>query len=533
MMSEFVFRTEELMPAQVTDFYVESENEQIIIDKLKAPSPVLLVGSRGVGKSFLFKMGEIQMRNEFSKKRVLPVSLTFRKASLLKTSNQDQFQSWMISRICSEVLRSIRKIGLLSPLSSGLSLLAGESSPESSRVDDIAKEFEESWKTPGKSVDTGKVPNLDDFINAVEDLCEALSIARIVLFIDEAAHVFLPQQQREFFTLFRDLRSPYITCNAAVYPGVTIYGDTFEPIHDAVKLTLSRSTNDADYIANMKEMVMRQVQGSSLATTLSKNGANFTLLAYAASGNPRYLLTSVSMAEKMDSKAVSQVFREYYREKLWAEHSKLAERYPRYKDFIDWGRDFLETTVIPELKRKNDEYLQNGKGKGTTLYFWIHNGAPHEVKEAMRILEYSGLVYEEATGIRATRSEIGTRYVVNIGCLLAAEANPVAVGLNIIKNSDIRRMSEYGANHPAYTSIQGKIAGTETDALKEQLSRNVDLLELTEWQKQKMHEININTIGDLLAASEDDLKRAKYIADVRARTIKNAGIAAVCEYLLG
>lgn len=52
------------------------------------------------------------------------------------------------------------------------------------------------------------IPNLDGFLNLVQDLCEELNIARVVLFIDEAAHVFLPQQQREFFTLFRDLRSP-------------------------------------------------------------------------------------------------------------------------------------------------------------------------------------------------------------------------------------------------------------------------------------------------------------------------------------
>ena len=42
-----------------------------------------------------------------------------------------------------------------------------------------------------------------------------------------------------------------------------------------------------------------------------------------------------------------------------------------------------------------------------------------------------------------------------------------------------------------------------------------------------------STIGDLISAPEEKLKQAKYIADVRARTIKNAGIAAVCEYLLG
>lgn len=83
-MDEFVFRTEELTNRQVLELGVLSDFEKGIIDKLKAPSPVLLVGSRGVGKSFLFKMAEIQMLNEFEKEKVLPVSLTFRKASLLK-----------------------------------------------------------------------------------------------------------------------------------------------------------------------------------------------------------------------------------------------------------------------------------------------------------------------------------------------------------------------------------------------------------------------------------------------------------------
>lgn len=532
-MSELIFRTEELTNKQIEELYVATEYEQGIIDKLKAPSPVLLVGSRGVGKSFLFKMCEIQMLQDFSQKKVLPVFLTFRKASLLKTSNPEQFQNWMLSRICSEVLRALKKTGKLSPISSGLSLLAGEGSTESSKIDDIAKAFEESWKTPGELIDVNEIPTLDDFLNTIEDLCSELDISRIVLFIDEAAHVFLPQQQREFFTLFRDLRSPYIKCNAAVYPGVTVYGETFEPVHDAVKISLVRDVNDPNYVSIMKQMVLKQIHDSNIATNLSKHGENFTLLAYASSGNPRYLLTSVSMAERMDSNSVNKVFRDYYREKLWAEHTKLAERYPGYKDFIAWGRDYLETTVLPELKKKNDDFIENGNGKGTTAYFWIHNNAPHEVKEALRILEYSGLIYEDAAGIRATRSGIGTRYMVNLGCLLAVESTPTATGMKTIKASDIRRMSEYGANYPAYQNIQGKIVGTETDVLQEQLGKTIDLLELTEWQKQKMHEISINTIGELVSAPEEKLKQAKYIADVRARTIKNAGIAAVCEYLLG
>lgn len=532
-MSEFIFRTEELTNSQISELFVSSDYEQEIIDKLKAPSPVLLIGSRGVGKSFLFKVSEIQLIQEFQHKRIMPIALTFRKASLIRTSSPEQFQYWMLARICSELLRALKKTGLISTINNGLNLLAGNYESDTSKIDTVINDFEESWKTPNQPIDIDCIPTLDDFLNTIQDLCELLEIKRFVLFIDEAAHVFLPHQQREFFTLFRDLRSPYIKCNAAIYPGVTVYGDSFEPIHDAVIINLTRNINDSNYVSTMKEMVLKQVQDSSLATKLSKYGANFSLLAYASSGNPRHLLNSVALAENMDSRSVNNAFREYYREKLWAEHTKLSERYPGYKGFIDWGRDFLETLVVPELKSKNDDFLTNGTGKGTTLFFWVHKNAPFEVKESLRILEYSGLVYEEASGIRATRSEVGTRYMVNIGCLLAMESTPSATGLNIVNESDIRRMNEYGANQPIYSSIQGYVAENDTDVLKEQLDKNIDLLDLTEWQKQKLHDLSLDTIGQLIDASESQLKQAKYIADVRARTIKNAAIAAVCEYLLG
>ena len=203
-MNEFIFRTEELTNRQIADWYVSSEYEQSIIEKLKAPSPVLLVGSRGVGKSFLFKMSEIQMLEEFEEKKVLPVLLTFRKASLVKSGNDFQFQYWMLGRICSEVLRALKKMGRLSSISRGLNFLAGEDDVTPNRIDEIVKQFENSWKNPGIKIDADNIPNLDDFLNTIEDLCWELDIERIVLFIDEAAHVFYPQQQREFFTLFRD-----------------------------------------------------------------------------------------------------------------------------------------------------------------------------------------------------------------------------------------------------------------------------------------------------------------------------------------
>lgn len=68
----------------------------------------------------------------------------------------------------------------------------------------------------------------------------------------------------------------------------------------------------------------------------------------------------------MDSNSINDVFCEYYREDLWAEHTKLGERYSGYQRFIDWGRDFIKTKVIPEIKKMMDFYK---KKRESELHF--------------------------------------------------------------------------------------------------------------------------------------------------------------------
>lgn len=55
-MNNFVIRTEELEDSQLKELYVETENDNDILNRLKSQSPVLLVGSRGMGKSFLLRL---------------------------------------------------------------------------------------------------------------------------------------------------------------------------------------------------------------------------------------------------------------------------------------------------------------------------------------------------------------------------------------------------------------------------------------------------------------------------------------------
>lgn len=537
-MNDLVFRTEELTKEQIKSYYVPSTNDREIVEYLKSKTPVILVGSRGIGKTFLMKIAEQELLDNYDIQKVLPVFLTFRSASLLQTKNPLQFQTWMLAKICSVVSRALRLQGRIIGISTSLSRLTGDdyaSVNRETKIEKISREFEESYKKPNIEINIKPIPSVDDLLDTIQDLCEECDISRIVVFIDEAAHVLYPEQQRQFFTLFRELRSPFLTCNAAVYPGVTSYGSTFQPTHDAKIISVNRNVIDADFVNQMKEIVLRQIIDSHERTLLLQNGGLFALLSYASSGNPRTLLKTVSLAPKMNSKAVNNIFREFYKTSIWSDHSNLAGNYPSYAALIDWGRNFIEKTVLPEIKAKNDDYLV--KGRPRSFYFWIDRDVPQVVKEALRVLEYTGIIYENATGIRATRDGIGTRYMVNIGCLLSLESSPASSGLNIVKRATVKRMTEFSANHPIFNKLLEQSPNftelTSMTTLSEQLKKDISSLDLTEWQLGTLRSLSINTIGTLLETPESILMKARYVAEKRARTIKNAAYAAVFEYLLG
>jgi hypothetical protein len=152
-------------------------------------------------------------------------------------------------------------------------------------------------------------------------------------------------------------------------------------------------------------------------------------------------------------------------------------------------------------------------------------------------LAYTGIVSEHASGIRATRSEVGTRYLVNLGCLFALDAIPTTTAFKIAKSLDPRRMSEFGANHSSYQSLLSAVPTFSEpeigETLRRQLEKSIDVLDITGWQRDGLRSLGINTIGEVLHATETKLQRIAYVGEKRSRRMRNAAIAAVYEYLSG
>ena len=530
-MSDFKIRTETIKPTKILDYFVETKDDRKIVDRLKSDVPIVLVGSRGVGKSFLLRVAEAELKNELNEKNVVPVYLSFTQGSVLQLTGEHEFYQWMLAKMCAAFLRSIKKLGICAPTS----LIAGKSEDEEEQyLNKLISEFEQSWKGGSSAVCSDDLPSIDDFKESVEDICEEAGIEYVNFFIDEAAHILRPAQQRQFFSLYRDVNSPYINCNAAVYPGVTSFGDNFQPIHDATFIELERDVSSVGYVDYMRNIVEKQAE-SKLLSKIAKNMGNFSILAYASNGNPRILLKTLVLAPSISSREVNTVIKEFYKSEIWEEHTLLSEKYSGFKEFIDWGRNFVEDHVLPEIKDKNDNYLAGDKK--TSRFFWIHRDAPEAVKKSLNLLCYTGIISLHTEAVKATRSEVGTRYSINVGCLLSLENTPVSTGISIVKNTTIKRMSEFGANHGAYSTLSAEITDLDdsviNQALDEQLAKSVDFLDLPAWLIEALKGLGLAQIKDVLDATEQEIQKAYYVGEVRSRYIKNEATSAVFEYLSG
>lgn len=535
-MSEFYLRTESIKQSDIMSLSVMNSADRGILDALKSNEPCLLEGSRGTGKSFLMRVAEFEL--EAGNKACVTVFVPFNKSSLITTDDSLQFYHWMMAKTLKYLLSKLRKLGIVVSGSTA-NLLSNDNDDTEERVElslkNIVKLFEDSYKA-NKSVDISSLPDIEEVREAIQTICEDNELDRIVFFFDEAAHVFRPEQQRQFFSLFKDLRSPYITCNAAIYPGVTHFGDSFELIHDCIYKKLERSISDPDYLDYFKDIVCKQ-SDDSLKDEIETQRDLFNTLALSSGGNPRMLLRTLQDLPKLNTKGVNGIIKSFYRTQIWSEHTDLGEKYKGHREVIDWGRDFLENSVIPRV----EDYNKIRRDKGTeesTIYFWIHKDAPESVKESLRLLTYTGIIRKIDSSYRVTRSELGSRYEIKYGCILSLESTPHAHSKDFYKNLAIKKFPEFGKNHPTYAGSEKLLKKDEQqyeESLRSLLQKPIDVLvALTNWQKGKLKSVGINTIEQLHNNSEDSLIAKIYgVGPARARSMKNTATAELLEYISG
>ncbi|MEU4620253.1 hypothetical protein AB0G04_09790 [Actinoplanes sp. NPDC023801] len=204
--------TEDIEPEKVLEYLVRTPVDADLLSSLKSRTPVLLRGSRGSGKSLLLRSAQQEMLEQIAVARVLPAYASFGRTSLVRVSGPEQFLPWMISALANSVVRAAHDQGLSIPRTAALNAIGAAPQPggRPSRLERVQAILENAWRKPKDALLDIEVPDAGVLVEAARDLCRDTGIRRIILLIDEAAQAFVPAQQRQFFTLMRELRSPYL-----------------------------------------------------------------------------------------------------------------------------------------------------------------------------------------------------------------------------------------------------------------------------------------------------------------------------------
>lgn len=549
-MHSFILRTEDFKDEAIENVFVETEKDREIIENLKSEHQMLLIGSRGSGKTMLLKKAEIELNKEYSEKKYLPVFLSFVKGIFINRNlNKNHFRYWMISKILNAFRHSLLEKGIITGANNPFEMLFRTDTSNYNSLDKFIDLLEETWS---RDLDLNQdkiveilgieqrnikyINETDSVKTLIEQFCKKYEVEKVILLFDEACHNFIPEQQREFFSMIRDLRSPYICCKAAVYPGITYYG-TLQKFHDIVIHRVERDVLDRNYILNMREIIEKQ-STESIFSKFTERGLELDALIICSSGNPRLLLKSIEHASRnfksLKKADVNETITDFYRVQIWDEHLKLADTYVGHKELINWSRTFLEDYVIPETIKKNAD-----RRPKQTAFFAIQRETPERVKNAIRILEYTGIIQIHTEGTKV-RTNIYDRYQVNFGVIVASEqtTNSVDRCTELYRGLSQKIYTDYSATSPAFKSlIENEMINDSFEninlALEVILNKPIELLDITNNQVNNLKEVGFITIHDILTKKETELMKAWQIGPVRSKSIYATAYNAAIEYISG
>lgn len=533
-MDEAFIRTEDIDPKEVKDYFVETDKDREIIESLKGKQPVLVVGSRGTGKTMLLRMAEQELLDNYSKNKNLPIFVNLVTCSFYDSNN---ILAILISRTLIAFQQALKKQGIILTGSIFKPITTLPVNPFVAKLEKYINETSDlAHATEAIPIDDDTIKSdVAKLISFLEDACNTFGIKTLTLLFDEACQVFQPTQQRIFFDYFRALRTHNIVCKAAVYPGIVTYG-TFQKFHDATIKRIERSITDNDYITKMRQLVKNHY--SDAYSIFECNGELLDALIYASSGNPRFLLKSINQIvtgnQKFNTSNFNTVIKEFYGTNIWSEHIKLGEMYPGHKEMINWSRNFIEDKVLSDIEKINS----NPQSR-CTVYFCISVNAPEVVKQAIKTLEYSGIVTLHTEGTKY-RTEMYDRYEINLGIVILFEkqVNVQKRIKEVVQNISLKVFPDYAKNSMSYGDTSALIDLSSFEANAEEIlsviiEKDISNLEISPLLQARLKHAGILTIGSALSKNENDLQQIKYIGPVRSRKISNIVYNSVIEYISG
>jgi hypothetical protein len=214
-----------------------------------------------------------------------------------------------------------------------------------------------------------------------------------VLLLDDATHAFSSVQQREFFEIFRCLKSRTVSSKAAVIPGITSYSPNFLLGHDTQLVEVWHQPEEDGYLEFMTEVIKRRLP-PDLMNSLVKKGELVDYLALAAFGLPRSFLFMISLllgieeeSSKKPSISLAKQAISTHCSIIRLEFQSLSAKLPQYSQFIEMGGK-LENAKVNHLKRYNQSRYAHKK----TVVVGIAEPVEPALSQILALLEYAGII---------------------------------------------------------------------------------------------------------------------------------------------
>lgn len=343
--------------------------EENIIKKLMAHGPVLLKGGRGTGKSALLREADRRLNENTSKSNAIGIYLSLRHLPLLRTRGKQY------------------EIELLKIL-----------------IDKVCKESQEKY-----SFTFTADPEVYEVHKELVRLSEHVG-KRIVLCFDDAAHIGREAALEEFFDVFRTLSSSHVSCKAAIYPGVTRFGNRFDIYNDATVVEISRREDQEDFddffYMILQSRFEEELPNKNFSVNI-KEVASF--LGQSVVGNVRSFVKACSILMSSEktigfptlSEAMLELSRDYY----WPMIEEVRLKIGIY-----------ETLIEPSERLAEMIYITCGQKNVSSCI--IHRNIVSKLDKALEILEYTGFIARREVSRGMKSGGRGTRFVLNLCNLL-------------------------------------------------------------------------------------------------------------------
>jgi hypothetical protein len=411
--SVFEERAENLNRTELTSWTQETTRSKEILLKLKGPGAKLLSGPRGCGKSTYLRKAYFDLLQAGD---TLSVYINYARSLALEPlfhhrANALQiFRQWVLAKVVVGVEESFRALGKEVP-------------------EDLCK-FAESSLSLIRDLETGSFIELPERLFSPTEILELLEcwtrdfgFRRCVLLMDDAAHAFSPEQQREFFEIFRSLRSRVVAAKAAVYPGITSYSAHFHVGHEAELIEAWLPPDDPTYLQHMRAMVQRRLP-TEVYSQLENKLELVDYLALASFGLPRGFLNMIyqlisegndgptikATRLQADAAVKAQV------ESVRAIFVALKNKLPRFKNFITVGYD-VEREIVSALRGFNHSKEQGKKA----VVVAISEPIAVELERILSLFEYAGIVRRLDKVSRGIKG-IFRRYSLHYAIVMAENA---------------------------------------------------------------------------------------------------------------